>query len=253
MSAPTPGPAELVALLAALDDADPSAFTSCPGWTAHHLAAHICGNYEEIERHVVGVADDRPVERTRTWEEREPPLRELDHAALLRRIEELAASTAAAVDHVLAEEPTAELAWTGRTVRVSGFPTHLRSEDALHRWDLTGDDDTGLGLLAQADLLVHAVHFVGRPLLRRGLDRGAAAEPFTARIRSDGPDDVVIEVSEGDVHLSIAPARGTPTIEGDAAARLLFVWGRKPSPFHRLRVVGDPRAASRAQDLLSGY
>lgn len=155
--------------------------------------------------------------------------------------------------NVLDEQPEAELTWTGRIVRVSGFATHLRSEDALHRWDLVGDDETSVLLLAQHDLLVHAVNFIGRPLLSRGLKSGADTEPFRARVRSDGRDDLVAEASEGDAHISIVPPEGPATIEGDPAARLLLLWGRKPGPFYRLSVRGDRRAASGVQALLAGY
>jgi hypothetical protein len=253
MSTTTPVPAELATLLAALDKVGPDALTSCPGWTAHHIAAHICGNYEEIEQHVTAFGEGHPLERTRTWEEREQPLRQLGHAILLRRIKDLAVATDAAIGDVLDERPEAELTWTGRTVRISGFPTHLRSEDALHRWDLVGDDETSDELLAQQDLLVHAVSFIGRPLLRRGLDAGAGTEPFHARMRSEGRDDLVVEVSGDEAHLSVALPEGSPTIEGDPAARLLFLWGRKPAPYYRLRAGGDRRAVSNAQALLSGY
>lgn len=253
MSASTPVSVELAALLATLDKVDPDALTSCPGWTAHHIAAHICGNYEETERHVSAFGEGRPLERTRTWEEREQPLRELDHANLLRRIEDRAAVTASVIAAALDEQPEAELTWTGRTVRVAGFTTHLRSEDALHRWDLVGDDETSYELLAQQDLLVHAVRFVGFPLLRRGLDSGAGAEPFLARVRSDGRDDLVVEARVDEAHLSVAPPQGPPTIEGDPAARLLLLWGRKAAPFFRMRARGDRRIASHAQALLSGY
>jgi uncharacterized protein (TIGR03083 family) len=253
MSTTKAGPVELTALLATLEQVEPDALTSCPGWTAHHLAAHICGNYEEIEQHVTAFADGRPLERTRSWEEREQPLRELDHSTLLRRIEELAAATTTVIGHVLDDQPDAELAWTGRTVRVSGFPTHLRSEDALHRWDLVGDDQTSYELLSQHDLLVHAVSFIGRPLLRRGLDSRAGTEPLHARVRTEGRDDLVVEARGEEARLSVAPPQGPATIEGDPAARLLLLWGRKPAPFHRLRAGHDRAAAYEAQALLSGY
>jgi hypothetical protein len=253
MTTTTSPPTELTALLAALDKIEPEALTSCPGWTAHHLAAHICGNYEEIGQHVDAFEDGRPLERTRTWEEREQPLRELDHATLLARTEDRAASAAAVIGRVLADQPEAELTWTGRKVRVAGFPTHLRSEDALHRLDLIGDDETNHELLGQQDLLVHAVTFIGLPLLRRGLADGAGPEPFLARVRCEGRDDLVVEASKGEAHLSIAAAQGAPTIYGDPAARLLLLWGRKPAPFYRLRAGEDRSAAYRAQALLAGY
>ena len=253
MSATKSPPAELTALLTALDKVEPNALSSCPGWTCHHIAAHICGNYEEIEQHVVAFEESRPLERTRTWEEREQPLRELDHTTLLERIEDRAAATAAVIGRVLDEQPEAELTWTSRTVRIAGFPTHLRSEDALHRWDLVGDDETSHELLGQQDLLVHAVSFIGLPLLRRGLDSGAGSEPLLVRVRSEGRDDLMVEASADEAHLTITPPQHSPTIEGDPAARLLLLWGRKPAPFYRLRAVGDRRAVSQTQALLAGY
>ena len=48
---------------------------------------------------------------------------------------------------------------------ISGFPTHLRSEVTILRWDLVGDDAISHELLSQHDLFIHAVNFIGHPLL----------------------------------------------------------------------------------------
>jgi uncharacterized protein (TIGR03083 family) len=252
-TAPSAEPAELAALLATLDETGPTALTSCPGWTVHHLAAHIAGNYEEVRLHVEAFTAGRPLERTRTWDEREASLRVLDHAALLRRIADEAASAAGAIGRALEAAPDAELTWTNRTVPIAGFVTHMRSEDALHRWDIVGDDDTSTTLLRQPDLLRHAVTFIGRPLCQRGIDAGAAEVPFTARIRHHGQDDLLVEVGDGRATLSLDRTSGEAAIDGDGAARLLLLWGRKPSPFARLRQGGDGEAARRVQGLLLGY
>lgn len=244
---------EFSALLASLDELGPTALSSCPGWNAHHLAAHIAGNYQEVAVHVEAFGDGQPLVRTRTWEEREEPLRRLDHGTLVRRIESEAVRAAAATDAVLREQPDARLTWTDRTVAVSGFPTHMRSEDALHRWDLVGDDDTSHALLGQQDLLAHAVAFVGQPLLRRGRDGGAAARPLAGRVRSPGRDDLIVDAHNGDAHLAIGPRQGPADIEGDPAARLLLLWGRKPTPFSRLRGTSDEATVSALQSLLAGY
>lgn len=249
-----PGPApELAALLSTLDATDPMALTSCPGWTAHHLAAHIAGNYEEVRRHVAAFNDGRPLERTRTRDERESSLRELDHGALLGRIADEASATATAIAAALGTEPAATLTWTGRTVSVSGFATHMRSEDALHRWDMVGDDAVSRKLLSQPELLAHAVAFIGRPLLPRGLAAGAGNETFTARIRTSGQDDLVIEAGAGQATLALDGVAGDAAIEGDGAARLLLLWGRKPAPYDRLRRVGKDSTAGLVQALLTGY
>jgi hypothetical protein len=129
----------------------------------------------------------------------------------------------------------------------------MRSEDALHRWDLVGDDEVSMGLLSQIELLHHAVSFIGGPLSRRGLDAGAGAKSFTGRIRCVDLPDLIVEVTDNDAELSIGPVAGAATIEGDPAARLLLLWGRKATPFTRLHSVDDEEASSRVQRLLSGY
>jgi uncharacterized protein (TIGR03083 family) len=244
---------ELEALLTSLDDVGPSALSSCPGWNAHHLAAHIAGNYEEVRSHIEAFDAGRPLARTRNWEERESPLRRLDYGALLRRIKSEADRVSAVTDEVLGKQPNAELTWTSRNVPVSGFSTHMRSEDALHRWDLVGDDDTSRTLLGQQELLAHAVTFIGQPLLRRGRSSGEANHPLVGRVRSPGRDDLIVEAHDGEAHLSIGPQEGASDIEGDPAARLLLLWGRKPTPFSRLSGTGDQAITAQMQALLTGY
>lgn len=78
---PVERPVEAQRILTALEQLGPTPMTSCPGWSAHHVAAHITGNYQEVRRHVEGFAAGRPVDRTRDWEEREAPLRELHHVS----------------------------------------------------------------------------------------------------------------------------------------------------------------------------
>jgi uncharacterized protein (TIGR03083 family) len=245
-------PPETAALLDILSEVGPRALTSCPGWSAHHIAAHIAGNHEEARRHVVAYADGAPLTSTRTFEEREAPLLRLRFDTLLARIEAEEFGLLSAVDGVLAEDPDAQLRWTGRTVAVKGFPTHMRSESAVHRWDVAGDDATSWQLLAQPDLLTHAVGFIGRPLLVRGLTRAQA--PFSGRVRSPGADDLLVSVERGrDPRLEVTRPTGPAVIETDAAARLLLLWGRKAEPFHRLRADADDATVARLQAVLAGY
>jgi uncharacterized protein (TIGR03083 family) len=253
MSSTATASKELDALLTVLSDLGPTALTSCPGWDAHHVAAHIAGNYQEVRNHVEAFSAGHPLTATRSWEEREAPLRRLDYATLLGRIATEAARACAIADEVVEEQPEAELRWTNRPVHISGFLTHMRSEDALHRWDLAGDDDTSHALLDQHDLLVHAVTFIGAPLLRRGRDAGAAARPIVGRVRSPGRDDLIIHAREGEAHVEIRPQQGPGDIEGDPAARLLLLWGRKAAPFSRLHATGDEAIATQLQALLAGY
>ncbi|MHB1088314.1 MAG: hypothetical protein ACYC19_06075 [Acidimicrobiales bacterium] len=55
---------------------------------------------------------------------------------------------AVALDAVLNSQPDAVVTWTGREMVVATFITHTRSELALHRWALVGDDDVSAVLLA---------------------------------------------------------------------------------------------------------
>ena len=103
------------ALLDSLGDVGPRALTSCPGWSAHHIAAHIAGNHEEARRHVEAYGEGRPLASTRSFEEREAPLLRLGFDTLLSRIEAEESGLLQAVAAVLAGDPEAELRWTGRT------------------------------------------------------------------------------------------------------------------------------------------
>jgi uncharacterized protein (TIGR03083 family) len=245
-------PPETAALLDTLSRVGPRALTSCPGWSAHHIAAHIAGNHEEARRHVEAYAAGQALQATRSFEEREAPLLRLRFNVLLTRIESEEAGLLAAVDTVRSADEGARLRWTGRTVKISGFPTHMRSESALHRWDLVGDDDVSHQLLGQPDLLAHAVGFVGKPLLLRGL--AGATAPFSGRVRSPGADDLLVSVERDRApRLEVTKPLGPAVLECDAAARLLLLWGRKPQPFHRLRADADDATVARLQQLLSGY
>ena len=243
---------ETTALLETLTGVGPRALTSCPGWSAQHIAAHIAGNHEEARRHVEAYGEGHPLTSTRTFEEREAPLLRRRFDALLAHIEAEEASLLSAVDAVVTAEPAASLQWTGRTVPVKGFPTHMRSESAVHRWDITGDDELSRPLLDQPELLAHAVGFIGKPLLVKGL--ADAHAPFSGRVRSPGADDLLVSVERGrGPRLELTRPSGPAVVECDAAARLLLLWGRKAQPFDRLRADADDATVARLQAILAGY
>lgn len=154
---------------------------------------------------------------------------------------------------VLDQSPYARLQWTGRTVDAAGFGTHMRSEDAVHRWDLVGDDEASATLLGQQELLDHAVGFIGAPLCQRGLRQGAGDRPLTVIGRTEGQDDLKVTMGEGTARLAVVPAEGDATIHADAAARLLLLWGRKPTPFYRLQADSSEQDVGQLQALFSGY
>jgi hypothetical protein len=88
----------------------------------------------------------------------------------------------------------------------------------------------------------------------RGLATGAGTgSALRARLRAPGQPDLLVAVHRGQPRLASVEPEGEALLEGDAAARLLFLWGRRPTPFGRLRCNGTPEELSRLQWLLSGY
>jgi uncharacterized protein (TIGR03083 family) len=243
---------ETAALIETLARVGPRALTSCPGWSAQHVAAHIAGNHEEARRHVEAFAEGRPLTSTRTFEERETPLLARRFEVVLDQIECEEAALLTAVASVASTDPDAKLTWTGRIVPVKGFPTHMRSESAIHRWDIVGDDPASWELLADPELLTHAVNFIGRPLLGRGTAGGHVT--FSGRIRSPGAGDLLVSVEAGrQPRLEVTEQRGEAVLETDAAARLLILWGRRPQPFHRLEASAGGSTVAQLQAILAGY
>lgn len=250
-----PRPAETEAFLAAAADAPPGALTACGEWTAHDIAAHLAAACEEVIRHLRAYADGRPLTATRGFEEREAPFRDLTPGRLVAALDRGEETMRAEIGAILAREPNAALTWTGRQMRVDAFLTHLRSESAIHRWDLAGDDDASRDLLGAFDLFKHAVTAIGsRPMTARGVAAGAAeGPPLTARLRSDGHPDLLVSADDSGVRLALAEPAGDAAITADQAARLLLLWGRTPRPPGRAVVTGPRAEALRVRRLLAGY
>ncbi|MHB8191592.1 MAG: maleylpyruvate isomerase N-terminal domain-containing protein, partial [Ferrimicrobium sp.] len=137
----------------------PDALTGCAGWTAHEAVAHLVAAGVEValnlEAHGGAVPCPLPGTSrsarlpTGRWAMGDADLR----AVLPRSIERVAVG----LDTVLGANPDAVVPWTGRQMVVATFVTHLRSELAIHRFDLVGDDETGTKLLGQPELTDHAV------------------------------------------------------------------------------------------------
>ena len=248
-------PAEAEAFLTALQDTPPGALTACPEWTAHDIGAHLAGGYEEVIRHVRAYGESHPLTTTRSFEEREAPFKDLPPARLLAAVEHGEQTMRAEISAVLATQPDAVLAWTGRQMRVDAFLTHLRSECALHRWDLCGDDPASWDLLSQYNLLKHAVTAIGAgPMCARGIAAGAAqGPPLIARVRSDGHPDLLVTLGEGNAHLELTDPAGDADITTDQAARLLLFWGRTAQPAIRLHASSGQPDTPRLRRLFSGY
>jgi mycothiol maleylpyruvate isomerase-like protein len=247
--------AEAEAFFSAIEVTAPELVSACDGWTAHEIAAHVTGNAIEIVRHLDPYLQGDPVPATRSFEQREAPLRDLAHAGLLARLARDEERMRAVIADVLAREPDAVIPWTGRQMAVAKFVTHMRNEHALHRWDVAGDDSTSRALLAGSDLVEHSVGVLGAILLVAGRRHDPDPDSdFRVRLRSGGQPDLLVTVERGDATLLWAQdEREDPFVELDPAARQLFIWGRRPDDHDRLRSHLAQPDLARLQALLSGY
>jgi hypothetical protein len=246
---------EADAFLAAIDKTAPEAVSACDGWTTHEIAAHVAGIAVEVIRHLEPYLQGDPVPQTRSFEEREAPLQMIEHPALLSRLDAEEERMRRLVEDVLNREPDAVIPWTGRRMAVAKFIPHLRNEHALHRWDIAGDDDTSRQLLGDMDLVDHSVGELGRILLVAG--RAHDPDPdseFHVRLRTDGQPDLRVIVENGNATLAWASDEADePSVDIDAGARQLFIWGRRPDHRGRVRSHLTQSDLARLQTLLSGY
>lgn len=246
---------EIAGFLEALDSTPPDAVTACRGWTAHEVIAHLASGADAFASQVEAYLEGRPVPEFGAWQVREPPYRALDDVALRRRLETSEQRMTEAFAAMLATDPDARADEVGWGLPVAELVKHMRQEYAVHRWDLIGDDETGMRLLGQQDLLVHSVQLLGDSLLAVGLARDPEpGEPLTARLRCAGEPDLVLSVQNGAGSLSLAePVDAPDVIETDPAARLVILWGRRPADSRRMRSTLAPERLARLQTVLAGY
>ena len=241
---------EADAFLEALEVSPPDALTGCAQWRAHEVAAHLGAGALEIALNLEAYAEGRPVPATRGFEEREAPFRAMADSALRAALPRSVERVATALDAVLTVDPGAVVPWTGRQMVVANFVTHLRSEFALHRFDLVGDDETSIVLLGQPELTDHAVSVLGRALVARGAHR---ATNFTAAVAAPDTRDVVVVVDGEGPRLERRDVSLEPAVVGDCAARLLLLWGRQPGDPRRLTAPGGAEVLAVLRSLLVGY
>lgn len=232
----------------------PEAGTWCEAWTVRDIVAHQAGNAEELARVLGAHLAGEPV-RTRSFEEREPPYRAMNDAdlwsALAARMAELG-EVAEAADAVPA---ATEVAWTGRTMKVPWFAEHMREEIVLHGWDITGDDPAAQARLAEPWMTSHSVTAVGAPLLARGFAKLGLGpgEQVEVRLRVPGHDDIAITADQRGATIKMVTPDGPATLETDAAARVLLLWGRRPADPSRICSKAGPATLGRIRNLLAGY
>jgi hypothetical protein len=239
---------EASAFLATLERTAPRAPTACTLWTAHELVAHLAAGAAEMAELVEARLAGLPERATREFGQREAPYRALPDDELRTRLVEEALRLSAAVEALGGTGPSPAVLFSGRRLGAKEIALHGRSEAAIHRWDLAGDDDAGHDLLGQAELTTHTVSVLNAMLdssaeavagrvARAGIPRG-----WQTRFGASGQPDVVLEVDEAGARLLIDEACPRPTVTGDPAARLLALWGRRSAAWPLEFDLGDPAA-----------
>ena len=107
---------------------------------------------------------------------------------------------------------------------------------------LIGMDEAGLGPNLGPFVVAATVWEVPSP-----------ASGFEARIRAAGQPDLLVRRDSSGAQLALEPDDGSAAIETDAAARLLFIWGRRPGDPSRLRSGLSAEDRLRLQSLLAGF
>jgi hypothetical protein len=141
-------------------------------------------------------------------------------------------------------------------MKVPWFAEHMREELVLHGWDITGDDAAAQARLAEPWMTTHSVVAVGKPLLAKGVKQLRSGERIEARLRvaiDDAADDVVLDADADRTTIRLAEPDGSPTLETDAAARVLLLWGRRPADPSRICSRVGPETLGRVRALLAGY
>lgn len=230
---------EGAAFLAAVDAVPPSSPTACAGWNAHYIAAHLAAGAKEIADLIDESVPGRASRPTRDFEERETPFRALPHDKLLHRLVAENERKVAAWDALSQRREDPAIEFTGTRVTVEEFKTHSRSESAIHRWDLLGDDDTATELLAQPELTTHAVKMLNRMQILKesaqAMGRRAGeidAAPVRIVFHSPNRRDVVLIASAESSRFELADGivEGDATVATDPANRLLVLWdGDRPT------------------------
>jgi hypothetical protein len=102
-------------------------------------------------------------------------------------------------------------------------------------------------------MTTHSVVAVGRPLLAKGAKELEPGERIEARLRVPDTDDVFLSADADHTTVGFADAVGPATLETDAAARVLLLWGRRPGDPARICSRAGAETLGRVRQLLSGY
>ena len=226
--------------------------TWCEAWSVRDIVAHQAGTAEELARVLAGHLAGEPVE-TRGFD-REIPFLAMNDADLWDALVDRMAVLGKVVDAGEAVPADTDVSWTGRTMKVPQFGEHMREELVLHGWDITGDDLAAQARLSEAWMTDHSVFAVGTPLLAKGAKQlGLGDECIEARLRVSDTNDVVLTADANSTTIELASTEGDATLETDAAARVLLLWGRRPADPSRVCSKVGPQTLGRLRNLLSSY
>ncbi len=155
---------EATAFLATLDRTAPRAPTACAGWTAHELVAHLTAGAAEMAELTEAVTNGHAERATRDFSAREAPYRGHGRRRPAQPLVVEAIRLSTAIDALDVGGTPRTVPFAGRRLGADELAMHGRSEAALHRWDLAGDDDVSAELLAQPELTAHAVEVLNTML-----------------------------------------------------------------------------------------
>jgi hypothetical protein len=246
---------EATALLLTLQSTAPDAPTACAGWTAHDLVAHLAAGAAEMAELTETAAQGLGARPTRDFDTREAPFVAMVDDELRGRLLVEAIRLNTAIEALGDTDPAPTVFFSGRNVSAAELTMHGRSEAALHRWDLAGDDETSNELLAQPELTAHAVAVLNTMVAGSGESvtartTAAAITELRANFGSSGHLDVVLVVDRHGARLELAEPRGPWTATADPATRLLALWGRRAT--RPVAWSGDPACRALAAFLRTG-
>jgi hypothetical protein len=234
---------EATAFLSTLECTAPTAPTACAGWTAHDLVAHLTAGAAEIADLTEMVTSGRGDRATADFAVREAPFVAMPDDELRVRLVVEAIRLGSAVEALDTDRTGLTVSFAGRRLGAGALAMHGRSETALHRWDLAGDDDTSQDLLRQPQLTVHAVDVLNTmldasPEAVRTRTTAAGISGVRATFTAPGHLDVVLVVDAAGARLELDEPRGRGCATADPATRLLALWGRR-SPNRPIRWNGE--------------
>lgn len=211
--------------------------TACRGWTAHDLLAHVVAGGAEMARLVGLHLQGKSHEATTPFEEREAAFREIPYLDLVDLLSQ--GGLTELIGSMATGDEEARLDFTGWSMDAGSLGLHIRSELAVHAWDLVGSTPNVVEVLSQPELTEHAVNSLNnldviaeRSHIRTKTMVKAGHVSLQARLRVRSGHDVLLEASESQTRLSITAPTSDPALTSDSASRLLMLWGRIPPAAH---------------------